>query len=192
MRRRIRTSRARLGGLVVTLLAATGVLTMTYHANAEQTPTAEYRPPGFVLPPDAPAPGDKFAIYEAYHVVAGTQTYTCNAAGTFVGTGSTPEARLVSYSNPTHVIHHYAGPRWTFTDKSTLLGTVQVRLDKPPNIQWLLLSTVAERPGYLGRVAFVSRVNTKGGTAPTDPCTPGATVSVPYGADYVFWAPAGR
>ncbi|MBO0871581.1 MAG: DUF3455 domain-containing protein, partial [Micromonosporaceae bacterium] len=119
----------------------------------------------------------------------GTQTYTCGADGVF-GTASTPEAVLQSLDHPLNFIHHYAGPRWTFLrDKSTLLGTVVTRVDQPGTIPWLLLSVVDEAPGYLDDIAYVTRVNTSGGTAPAGACTPGATVAVPYSANYVFWEP---
>ncbi|MFE9915938.1 DUF3455 domain-containing protein [Micromonospora sp. NPDC005553] len=42
--------------------------------------------------------------------------------------------------------------------------------------------------GILSNVAYVSRLLTSGGVAPAGACTDGATVAVPYGAVYVFWA----
>jgi hypothetical protein len=39
----------------------------------------------------------------------------------------------------------------------------------------------------LGRTTYVQRLNTSGGVAPAGTCTPGATIAVPYTADYFFW-----
>ena len=55
------------------------------------------------------------------------------------------------------------------------------------NIAWLLLQAVATTDGRLGRTTYVQRLNTSGGVAPAGTCTPGATIAVPYTADYFFW-----
>ena len=39
------------------------------------------------------------------------------------------------------------------------------------------------------KVAFIQRTDTRGGVAPTTPCTVPSTVSVDYSTYYVFWAP---
>jgi len=149
-------------------------------------------PPGLV-PPAAvsPTPAGAFRIASVYTVTTGTQTYTCTDAGTW-GSTSVPEARLARYGLPGR-IHHYAGPRWTSDrDGSTLLGTVRTKVPQTGTIPWLLVDVAHENsaPGReLDRVTNISRINTSGGVAPAGTCTPGATVAVPYHADYVFWVP---
>lgn len=45
-----------------------------------------------------------------------------------------------------------------------------------------------DAPGVFGNVAFIQRLDTRGGVAPAS-CTAPSTVSVDYSANYVFWAP---
>ena len=155
-------------------------------------------PPGpRPLPAGAPTPGAGFRIASVYTVTNGTQTYTC--AADLTGTGawgatSVPEARLARYGLPGR-IHHYAGPRWTSErDGSTVLGSVRTKAPQTGTIAWLLVDVIAHEnsaPGReLDRVTNISRINTSGGVAPAGACTVGATVAVPYHADYVFWVPS--
>jgi len=47
--------------------------------------------------------------------------------------------------------------------------------------------------GAMTGISYIQRVNTKGGTAPSDPCTSavaGSRKTVPYQADYVFFKAA--
>ena len=58
------------------------------------------------------------------------------------------------------------------------------------SIDWLLLSAVSTTPGRFGQTTYIQRINTSGGLARPADCnadTAGATVEVPYTADYVFW-----
>jgi hypothetical protein len=171
------------------VLLSGALLTAAQTAEAAQEPAADTAArPGFVLPPGAPVPPE-YRLFEAYFVIRGTQTYTCTDAGTFATT-SVPQAYLERYDGR-HSVYHSAGPTWTdLVDRSQLLGTVVTRVPSPNgSIDWLLLSTSHPQPGRLDPVAYISRVNTRGGTAPTGACTPGETRAVPYTADYVFWAP---
>ncbi|GIJ69095.1 DUF3455 domain-containing protein [Virgisporangium ochraceum] len=166
---------------------------------AQAAPAAPAAPSGgtvfggtFTLPAGAPTPGDGFVVKSAYRVVAGVQEYACTDAGTWA-TASTPTAVLLKYGS-LRAIYHYAGPRWRALDGSTLLGAVATRVPKDGTIPWLLLTTTVEKgkPGQeLSNVTHISRVNTSGGVGPTGACTAGTTQKVPYGADYVFWAPTG-
>jgi hypothetical protein len=156
------------------------LLTAAQTAQAAQEPAADTAArPGFVLPPGAPVPPPEYRLFEAYFVIRGTQTYTCTDAGTFATT-SVPQAYLERYDGR-HSVYHSAGPTWTdLVDRSQLLGTVVTRVPSPNgSIDWLLLSTSHPQPGRLDSVAYISRVNTRGGTAPTGACTPGETRAVP-------------
>src|SRR3954451_6745447 len=66
---------------------------------------------------------------------------------------------------------HYAGPTWESVSGSKVVGAVLQRCTPDPNaIPWLLLkATGSEGPGIFHRVTFIQRVNTVGGTAPTNP-----------------------
>jgi len=93
-------------------------------------------------------------------------------------------------------IHHYlnfdpAGPAWEANDGSKVvakkLDPVQAR---PGTIAWLKLQAVsATGGGMLGKVTFIQRVDTEGGTAPMRSCTNGSRVRVPYKAAYYFYGP---
>lgn len=67
-------------------------------------------------------------------------------------------------------------------------------------IPWLLLTASGTEPGPAGgafftQTAFIQRVNTRGGAAPSTGCTQrgdiGALVLVPYEADYFFYTYVG-
>lgn len=69
----------------------------------------------------------------------------------------------------------------------------------PGAIPWLLVSVVGAQEathgrGMLAQAAFIQRVNTSGGMAPSTGCASptdiGTMVLVPYTADYVFYRPA--
>jgi hypothetical protein len=122
---------------------------------------------------------------------AGVQIYSCNGtAWTLVA----PRANL--YDRGRLFGTHFAGPAWQAKDGSTVVGArvAGVNVD-PTAIDWLLLSATPTAPGRLGKTTFIQRINTSGGRAPAsgcDPSTVGATVEVPYTADYVFWKKARR
>lgn len=72
--------------------------------------------------------------------------------------------------------------------KAAKIGAVT----KDPNsIPWLLLERTTSAAGAdgdrLAKTTYILRVNTVGGVTPMDGCSPGATVSVPYEADYYFY-----
>ncbi|MEU7844691.1 DUF3455 domain-containing protein [Micromonospora sp. NPDC049114] len=121
----------------------------------------------------------------AYVVARGTQTYTCTG-GVFTG-ASVPEAQLIGTGGR---VHHFRGPSWqSERDGSSVTAKKTAESPRAGTIPELLL-TVDTRSGSgsLGTVAYVSRLLTSGGVAPSGACTDGATASVPYGALYVFWA----
>jgi hypothetical protein len=139
-----------------------------------------------------PAAGETRAIVVA---ARGVQIYECIARKE--GTGFewdfvAPEAELFD-ANTRSIGHHGSGPSWQARDGSRVVGTVQARADSPvPGaIPWLLLTTKSVGPaGTFSNVTSVQRVNTAGGVAPVAECSDGlkgATVRVPYTADYVFY-----
>jgi Protein of unknown function (DUF3455) len=130
----------------------------------------------------------------------GVQIYECAAAAdgaapkwNFVA----PEAELFDATTGAAAGTHGAGPFWQARDGSKVVGKVKERADAPVAgaIPWLLLSTTpAAGAGQFAAVTSVQRIHTAGGVAPTGGCAEKSDVgkrsSVPYTADYVFFAPA--
>ena len=87
---------------------------------------------------------------------------------------------------------HAKGPAWTLSDGSSVTGEVAAKQPSPKKgaIPWLLLKVKShEGAGKLDAVDF-RRVDTDGGVEPPDGCDAahlGATVRVPYSANYQFF-----
>ena len=128
------------------------------------------------------------------HVYAlGVQIYRWNGtAWAFVA----PEAAL--FADPCYeeqVGIHYAGPTWESNDGSKVVGTRLAACT--PNrgaIPWLLLGAASTTgPGKFGRVTYIQRVNTIGGTAPAEAgLFVGDEARVPYTTEYYFYRAAKR
>ena len=123
---------------------------------------------------------------------SGVQIYACakkpdatNLEWTLRG----PEATLSSRSGRV-VGTHSAGPTWSSTDGSSVIGAVTAR-DPGPDptaIAWLLLSAKStSSSGVLAPTRAIQRVHTKGGVAPSTACEEGAVLRVPYTATYYFY-----
>lgn len=124
----------------------------------------------------------------------GVQIYTCTD-----GSWKLKEPRAAIYDVPSgvQIAKHYVGPTWESTrDGSTVVGAVDARLDAPhpeQDIQWLLLHAASTSgKGMFDNIAYIQRLNTVGGVAPTGACTTGQKTEVPYQATYDFWAPANQ
>ena len=103
-----------------------------------------------------------------------------------------PSATLYADAGGTEAIGiHYGGPTWESNSGSLVEG----RLNKPcvdeagpADIPWLLLDGIQSKgPGIFNRVAFIQRVNTVGGKAPSAPGNQGELRNVPYTAEYFFY-----
>jgi len=124
-------------------------------------------------------------------VVEGRQIYRCEPAP---GGGYAFAQRDVSALLGGGILHSFVEPgtgtpRWVAPDRSAVTGTVLTRTPAGDgNIPELDLSATRSgaHHGLLADTAEILRLNTVGGVAPTGSCTPGATVGVPYRADYVF------
>ena len=127
---------------------------------------------------------------------SGVQHYECraksDATGGYDWAFVAPEAVLRDRSDAI-VGRHDAGPTWEHGDGSKVVGKVLASVPAPAvgDIPWLLLQgTPTAKPGVLANVKYVQRVATRGGTAPTEPCTratAGTKNSVRYTADYLFY-----
>jgi hypothetical protein len=105
-----------------------------------------------------------------------------------------PEAALfVDSCYERQVGIHYAGPTWEANDGSKV---VAARIDgctpERGAIPWLLLgATSTTGRGEFGRVTFIQRVNTIGGTAPAEAgAFVGDEARVPYTTEYYFYRAA--
>jgi hypothetical protein len=85
---------------------------------------------------------------------------------------------------------HYAGPTWEANDGSKVVGAREA--DCTPfrgAIPWLRLrATLTSGHGAFARVTYIQRVNTIGGTAPSEAgAFVGDEARVPYTAEYYFY-----
>lgn len=125
----------------------------------------------------------------AFHAFArGVQMYHWNGSTwSFDG----PSAELFADAEGTaRVGTHYAGPTWESISGSTVKGTISQRCTADPNsIQWLLLQAVSSGgPGVFDGMAFIQRVNTVGGNAPSyNGSFIGEAANVEYTAEYFFY-----
>jgi hypothetical protein len=127
-------------------------------------------------------------------VADGVQIYICEAKGSlFQWTFTAPEANLFDKQGR-QIGTHFAGPIWKMADGSAIVGEVITKADAPEKdaIQWLLLRARAhEGQGILADAAFIRRMDTKGGVAPTTGCDAGHVseqVRMRYSATYQFFS----
>jgi hypothetical protein len=149
-------------------------------------------------PPDLPAPlrppADQSLFLEA--LASGVQIYECapkaDQPSTFEWAFRAPEATLTDRSGRS-LGKHYAGPTWESVDGSTVVGEVKARDPGPSQsaIPWLLLASKSTTgSGVFTQTKSIQRVQTVGGTAPSEPCTSAnakQVARVPYTANYYFY-----
>ena len=127
----------------------------------------------------------------------GTQIYACKATSAdadarFEWVFEKPEAQLFDERGE-RIGTHYEGPTWEASDGSKVIGEVVQRAKSPRGdaVPWLLLKAkTTEGGGRFGRVTYVQRLNTMGGSAPANGCDKGhagAVAGVGYQADYYFY-----
>jgi hypothetical protein len=119
----------------------------------------------------------------------GAQVYDCKAGdgGRLGWQFREPIATLILDGKT--VGRHYAGPTWEDVDGSRVAGKPIGRANGATanDIPWLKLEvTDRHGPGVLTAATAIQRINTKGGQQ-DGPCDKaGATLAVPYSAEYVF------
>lgn len=125
----------------------------------------------------------------------GEITYECrekkDMAGAHEWVFVAPVATLYSPERKT-VGKYYAGPTWEAADGSKVTGKqVAVAPAAPGSIPLQLVKAEpAMGAGAMQGVAYIQRLNTKGGVAPAAACTSankGQRQQVAYEADYVFY-----
>ena len=130
----------------------------------------------------------KFKVVASF-VGIGKQVYDCNSGGTF--TFREPVAGLLSRGVQAAI--HGKGPFWASLDGSHVDGSGAIPAPSPDptkNIPWLKLTgtSTPNTTGVFSNVAFIQRLDTRGGVTPAGPCAAPKTVAVDYTANYVFWA----
>jgi hypothetical protein len=104
-----------------------------------------------------------------------------------------PEAKLYSETGDVTGTH-YAGPTWEVSDGRKVVGKLSAKTaaSDGTSIPWLLLTATEEHADKgIDKIAFVQRLNTKGGSAPASGCSnevANTEVRIPYSADYYFYA----
>ncbi|MEV5889452.1 CHRD domain-containing protein [Nonomuraea fuscirosea] len=123
-------------------------------------------------------------------VLRGSQIYACTQlpAGGFGFTQLGVTAKLRRGIDHSFVTPASGPPQWVAPDGSAVRGAVFSRTPNGEHIPELVLDATqaGAGAGLLAQATQILRLNTTGGVAPAGACQPGAEVSVPYGADYVF------
>lgn len=170
------------------LLASLAVL-----ASACATAPAPMMVDNKTLPEAVRAPAG--ARQTLWTVGRGELTYECrekkDMAGQFEWAFVGPVATLYGADQKT-VGKYYAGPTWEAMDGSKVTGKqVAVAPGGAGNIPLQLVKAEpAMGMGAMQGVAYIQRLNTQGGVAPSLPCTvaaKGQRQQVAYAADYVFY-----
>ena len=162
-------------------------------AAASPPPPAPLAPPA--VPPAIAVPAGAL-VTARFHAV-GAQVYTCGASpagGTtaYAWTLKRPDATLSGEDGHT-AGSHSAGPTWSSTDGSAVVGKKLAQSDAPAAtaIPWLLVGAVSTSgAGVFSNVTYVQRVATSGGKAPASGCgadNVDSETHVPYEADYYFY-----
>jgi hypothetical protein len=131
------------------------------------------------------APVGSTLVLHAYGI--GVQIYRWNGASWgFVAPSATLFADVGGHGQ---VATHFGGPTWQSNSGGKVVGTVITKCTPDAaSIAWLSLSAVPDGPGIFEKVAFIQRLKTVGGNAPSTPgSVVGEVVQVPYTADYLFY-----
>jgi len=123
----------------------------------------------------------------------GVQIYACKPVdGSLAWRLKAPDADLFD-AHGKLAGHHSAGPTWRAADGSAVTGEKLAEAAAPSSgaIPWLLLRAKTHAgTGLFAGVAYISRTQTEGGTAPAGACDAaltGAERRVPYSAIYTFF-----
>jgi hypothetical protein len=192
MKRRIFASLTATAAVAASILISSAAPAVAQTATADSSATA--RSAG--VTPNSQLPAAIKVDENAFMIVAtlkgvGKQVYTCGK--TESGKYGLREPVAVLFDLRGNAGIHGEGPFWASFDGSKVVGSAPVSVPSPAgpsNISWLKVvgTPVLNAPGVFGKVAFIQRVDTKGGVAPAS-CTAPSTVSVDYSTNYVFWAP---
>jgi Protein of unknown function (DUF3455) len=191
--------------LLACVTALTGVFMLPIQpAHAHRDLVSPQVPPNLEV-----SAGNK--LFLVGHAV-GTQQYICLPSGSsFAWTLFGPQATLFK-DNSKQIITHFLSsnpaengmPRatWQHSNDTSAVWGMAIASSSDPNfvepdaIPWLLLEVVGDQRGptdgaRLTRTAFIQRLNTTGGIAPSMGCSVSTDIGmralVPYTADYFFY-----
>lgn len=196
------------------LITASAIALVLQSSSLLARPESRFDVPPVPLGLEVP---EGFVVFYVGHA-AGTQNYIClsTAAGIswkFIG----PQATLYDFvgqlaqQTATHFLsanpaeQGLARPSWLHSfDSSQVWGRVRASSSDPNHVEpgaipWLLVEVTGAQAGptggsLLAQTAFIHRVNTSGGVAPSTGCGQvsdiGALALVPYTTDYFFYRPA--
>lgn len=184
--------------LSVTMALASSLIATACASYQPMTDNAMPKAMTAPVPATIQVPAGNKMVLETLHT--GEIKYQCRikagtdnqAAWLFIG----PDARILKRdgNNSNKDIGRYYGPpaTWEGTDGAKVVGMqVSVAPNGAANIPLQLVKiTTSTGAGELAGTTFVQRLNTKGGVAPSGPCTVASlnnTVFVPYQSDYIFW-----
>jgi hypothetical protein len=158
------------------------------------TSEAHAEPPQPIPAPTVPA---ELAVPEGHVVVLraraeGVQIYECKLkADKFQWILKTPEADLFD-DNGDKIGTHSAGPTWTASDGSKVVGKLPPKaVARPGTVAWLLIEAKPsdQKKGTFARISHIQRVDTWAGRPPAkaEKADEGKTVRVKYEATYYFY-----
>lgn len=187
----------RRAALMVGSLITAAAATMSTAASGHASGRATSQPPGAAARADTigipsqlrvPDGNKRIAVLDA----KGVQTYTCaKGAWTFLEPAATLWKRHDRHQRT--VALHSRGPVWISTRDGSAVNAAAVPGASVPRDhavpELLLKSTATRGEGLFGSVSYIQRLRTEGGVAPSNGCTPGSQVGVPYSATYLFYAP---
>ena len=185
MKRRFFASLAAAAAVTASMVMVSAADAATPDATAADAQSAGVTPDANV--PEAVRVGPGYKIVASLRGV-GKQIYDCNGAAYAF---REPAAGLFTSRGVPAAIHG-KGPFWTNFDGSRVDGSPTT----PPSsaqpdlksVPWLkLVGTPTGASGVFSKVAFIQRIDTHGGLAPTS-CSGASTIAVDYTANYVFWA----
>ena len=193
MKRRLFTSLAAATAVAASILISSGAAAAAPDATIPTTATTASAltvgvTPNAKLPDAIRVDETQFKIVSLLRG-AGKQVYDCTG-GTY--TFREPIAGLFTSRGVPAGIHG-KGPFWTNLDGSHVDGSAAVPAASPDptrNVPWLKLvaTSTPNTTGAFSNLAFIQRIDTRGGVAPAGPCTAPDTKAVDYTANYVFWA----
>jgi hypothetical protein len=148
-------------------------------------------------PIPAPTVPAELAVPEGHVVVLraraeGVQIYECKEKdGKPQWILKAPEADLFD-DNGDKIGTHSAGPTWTATDGSKVVGMLPPKaVARPGTIAWLLIEAKTSKEGKktLAGISYIQRVDTWAGQPPAkaEKADEGKTVRVKYEATYYFY-----
>ena len=174
------------------LLAIFAVVLIVLVANAAARQTSDPLAPE--LPPECASiqlSADQKPYFRTYAI--GVQIYRWNGTAWAF---DAPSANLYADAGYNGKVgFHYGGPRWESNSGSVVQAARVPGTGCTPDssaIPWLLLKKVStEGAGIFSKAAYIQRVNTTGGLAPSEPgTTVGQEKRVPYTAEYYFYRAA--